>query len=71
MQLLPEKLIFSARKEKMKKLDEQMRFAVIGAQTGERIECPKCHYSSKKNKFSAVRFENAVKCFSCGLWRRI
>jgi len=71
MQLLPEKIIFEARREKMKELDNAMKEFVIGAVPGERIECPRCHYSSRKNKFSAVRFKNAIKCFSCGLWRKI
>ena len=71
MQLLPLEIISQARKEKMKILDAQLREFVQCSKVGERVECPKCHYASKKNKFSAVIFENAIKCFACGMWRRL
>lgn len=69
MQYLPDEILSQSRKEKMKYLDEELKKNICG-EVGERIECPKCHYSSKKNKFSAILFENSIKCFSCGLWRK-
>jgi hypothetical protein len=71
MQLLPFEIMSEARSEKMKSLDLEMREAIKGAIVGERILCPRCQYTSKKNKFSAVRFKDAIKCFSCGLWRKL
>ena len=71
MQLLPPEILSQARAEKMKKLDDALQDFIKGSQVGERVECPKCHYSSRKNKFSAVVFKDSIKCFACGLWRKI
>lgn len=71
MQQLPTEILSEARREKMKKLDKEMQDFIKSSAIGERIECPRCHYSSKKNKFSAFRFKDSIKCFACGLWRKI
>lgn len=71
MQFIPENILSEVRKEKMKKLDDGLREFIKGSQVGERIECPVCHYSSRKNKTSAVIFKDSIKCFACGIWRRI
>lgn len=71
MQYLPKEILSQARLEKMKVLTDELKKFIVGSKVGERVECPFCHYSSKKNKFSAVVFENSIKCFSCGIWRRI
>jgi hypothetical protein len=71
MQLLPTEIISQAREEKMKSLDKELKEFVKGCVVGERILCPRCQYSSKKNKCSAVIFKDSIKCFACGLWRKI
>ena len=71
MQHLNPNFLIEARKEKMKKLEVKLQGAFQGASVGERIECPLCHYTSSKNKFSAVLFKDAIKCFSCGVWRKL
>jgi len=71
MQNFPTELLAQAKQEKMKKLEKELKSFILGSKVGERVECPFCHYSSKKNKFSAVIFENSIKCFACGKWRRI
>jgi len=71
MQFLPTEIISQARAEKMKKLDAELKEFIQGSQEGERVLCPKCKYSSKKNRCSAVIFKNSIKCFACGMWRRI
>lgn len=71
MQFLPPEILLEARKEKMQKLDAELKVFIQGSQVGERVLCPKCQYTSNKNKTSAVIFKDSIKCFSCGLWRRI
>jgi len=71
MQMLPVEIISQAREEKMKKLDKGLRELIEGSVKGERVICPICQYTSKKNKTSAIIFENSIKCFSCGIWRKI
>lgn len=71
MQTLPTKILEESKKEKMKKLEFELKNFIVGSQIGEMIECPRCHYISKNKRFSCKVFENAIKCFACGLWRRI
>jgi len=71
MQFLNPIILEATRKEKMQKLESELKNFVKGSKVGERIECPFCHYVSKNNKFSAVVFEDGIKCFACGKWRRI
>jgi len=71
MQSLGLELIAECKKERMKKLDEKLKKFIQGSVVGERVTCPICQYSSKKNKFSAVIFQDSIKCFACGMWRRI
>ena len=71
MQRLPLEIIMQSKEEKMKELDKELKQTIEGSKIGERVECPVCHYQSNKNKFSAVIFEDSIKCFACGLWRRI
>ena len=71
MQVLPPEILSQAKSEKMKKLDEKLKKLIQGSQVGERVICPVCHYSSKKNRTSAVIFEDSIKCYACGMWRRI
>ncbi len=71
MQYLPLEILTQAKAEKMKKLDDELRTFIQGSKVGERIECPFCRYSSKKNKFSAIIFDDSIKCFACGKWRKI
>ena len=63
--------IGEAKKERMKKLEEGLRKFIKGSKVGERVICPKCNYQSKKNKCSAVVFEDSIKCFACGMWRKV
>jgi len=71
MQQLDKTIIEECKKEKMKKLDVELKKFIQGSQVGERVLCPVCKYSSKKNKMSAVIFKDSIKCFACGLWRRL
>ena len=71
MQFLNPIFLEETRKEKMRKLETELKDFIQGAKEGERVECPFCHYTSNKNKFSAVIFKDAIKCFSCGKWRKI
>ncbi len=61
----------AVKNERMKKLDEGLKSFIQGSVVGERVLCPVCKYSSKKNKCSAVIFKDSIKCFSCGIWRKI
>ncbi len=42
---------------------------------GDKLECPICHYQSKKNRVSARIYkdngETSFKCFACGAWRLV
>ena len=68
MQHLDLEIITEARLSKMKKINIELKQEQIGSL----IECPECHYISKKNKrFSCKVFPDSIKCFACGLWRRI
>ena len=71
MQNIMEQEIFSARKERMKKLEDELREFIKGCVVGEKVICPKCNYQSKNNKTSAVIFKDSIKCFACGFWRKI
>lgn len=71
MQHLNLDIIDQAKKEKMKTINMELSQEQIGCL----IECPKCHYISKNNRFSAKIFQSErgleFKCFACGMWRKI
>lgn len=73
MQQLNSSIIETAKKEKIQKLESDMREVLIANKDGALFVCPYCNYESKKNpKGSAKVFQNEFfKCFSCGKWRRI
>jgi uncharacterized protein YbcI len=72
MQYLPSEILSQARAEKMKELDSKMKEVIEGHLPGEKIICPFCHYQSNKNpKGSCVVFSDSIKCFSCGIWRKV
>lgn len=72
MQFLPVDILSEARKEKMKQLDSELKEVVGGSQIGERIICPRCQYINKKNhRGTAVIYPDSIKCFACGLWRKL
>lgn len=71
-QLIGGEIIRKARNIKMQKLELELRTYILGCSKGERILCPFCNYTSKKNPTSAKVFSDGVfKCFSCGTWRRV
>ncbi len=73
MQRIGVDILDLAKKEKMKKLETTLK----GVSAGEVILCPSCNYSSPKNRRGSAKiFDNgtkgkALKCFSCGIWRRL
>jgi len=70
MQHLNLKILNIAKKEKIQKLEEEMKKIVSGYSKGEIFVCPFCNYSSRKNsKGSAKSFGDSFKCFNCGIWR--
>ena len=73
MQRLNLQIIKSAKSVKIKKLEEAMQEVVLGNRKGGVFDCPFCHYQSKKNKGSAIIFQDKGKdiffCFSCRKWR--
>ena len=75
MQVLQNLVIKKAKKKKMLQLEKELREGFSGSSNGERCLCPICKYTSNKNKMSAFIFVNgedkALKCFACGIWRRI
>jgi len=72
MQRLPPEVLSQAKSERMKQLEAGLKELISGTKVGERVECPICHYISPKNKKgSAVIFEDSIKCFACGIWRKI
>ena len=73
MQKLRSDIIESAKKEKTKRLEDDMREYIIPNKDGAVFVCPYCQYESRKNsKGSAKVFkEEFFKCFACGKWRRI
>lgn len=71
MQKLGIEFMTEIKKEKMKVLENELKEYVAGAQVGEMIECPVCHYVSKNKRFSCKVFPSAIKCFACGLWRSL
>lgn len=71
-QIMNVEIIKRARNIKMQKLESELKDYIMGCQVGERVQCPFCNYSSKKNPTSARIFRDGVlKCFSCGIWRKI
>ena len=77
MQKLDIKLVKEAKKEKIKKLEDEMKDIILSHNVGEIFICPFCNYSGyKKNgKGSAKLFSDNknkfFKCFNCGIWRKI
>jgi len=75
MQRLDADILKRATAIRMKKLEGEFADVIMAAENKERILCPVCKYESKKNKTSAVVFHNkdmsSLKCFSCGIWRRV
>ena len=76
MQTLGLQIIKIARKERMKKLEDNMQECLISEGSGYIFICPYCKYESKKNKKGSAKiFEDngmkSFKCFNCGKWRRI
>ncbi len=71
MQNIMDVEINEAKRERMKKLDEGLKKFIQGSVIKERVICPKCNYQSKKNRCSAIIFKDSIKCFACGMWRRI
>ena len=73
MQKLGLEIVRVAKKEKMQKLEDEMKDAIDANKEGAIFICPYCQYESKKNpKGSAKVFKNEFfKCFSCGKWRKI
>ncbi len=67
--------IIQAKKQKIKELEKEFDY-IKSSSNGEKIICPVCNYISNKNpKGSAIVFQNGnettIKCFSCGIWRKI
>lgn len=72
MQSIDIDLIKQAKKEKIQQLERDIREGVLSNSPGETFVCPLCNYTSRKNpKGSAKRFQDAFKCFACGIWRKI
>lgn len=76
MQLMKVKTTKKAIRGKIKKLEAELQDYFKGAQNGEMVECPFCHYMTEKTKrFSCKVFvdgdSKSMKCFACGKWRRI
>ena len=59
MQKINVDIINTARKEKMQKLETEMREVILANRGGALFICPFCNYESKKNsKGSAKVFDN-------------
>ena len=76
MQKIGSNIIKIAKKIRIKKLEEDLKGEIYYRNNGEIFICPFCKYQSKKNrKGTAKIFKNenssAMKCFACGIWRRI
>jgi len=72
MQHLNLNILKTARAEKLQKLEAEMKQVIMAHSKGELFVCPFCNYQSKKNsKGSAKMFDDAFKCFNCGIWRAI
>lgn len=72
MQFMDNEIIEEVKKAKMKKLFLDLSKESVGSM----IECPECKYISPKTKRpSAKIFDNSIgrtiKCFNCGLWRKL
>ncbi len=71
MQSLGLDIIKQIKSVKLKK----MEFELKQETTGALIECPFCHYVTKKKRFTGKIFENeqgkCFKCFACGIWRKL
>ena len=75
MQKLNVDILNVAKKMRIKKLEEDLQY-ITNFPPGQLIECPFCHYQSKKNrKGTAKIFKDergtSFKCFACSVWRRI
>ncbi len=72
---IPKEIIKEAKKCRLKSLEKELQLKVIGAEHGEMIQCPSCAYVGKNNRFTCKvrkdRIGLTIKCFSCGLWRRL
>ena len=76
MQRLDIEIIRIAMKEKIQKLEIEMRDVILTEEAGYLFLCPYCQYTSRKNrKGSAKLFDDKgeliFKCFNCGKWRRV
>lgn len=71
MQKLGLEIIALVKKSRMKKMEFELRRETVG----EIIECPSCHYVTKKKRFTGKIFESdgkkSFKCFACGIWRAL
>jgi len=76
MQKLSEYILNSAKKVKIRKLEEKLKADIGGRVVGEMFICPYCKYHSKKNSKGTAKFfeddkQKSFKCFACGVWRRV
>ena len=74
MQKLGINLIKEARKEKIKKLEKEMREVILANKEGAIFICPFCNYVGEKqnrNGSAKVIGNKFFKCFACGKWRKI
>lgn len=73
MQKINADIIRTAKKERIKKLEDEMKEVIIANNNGSVFVCPYCNYESRNNpKGSAKVFQKEFfKCFACGKWRRI
>ncbi len=71
MQSLGLEIIATAKKERMEKLESEMRHVLVANAGGALFICPYCNYSSNKNRKGTAKIfqDKFLKCFACGIWR--
>lgn len=75
MQKLNVDILKIAKAMRIKNLEKDLEY-ITNFPAGQLIDCPFCHYQSKKNrKGTAKIFKDkngtSLKCFACGKWRRL
>lgn len=70
-QALPALLIKESKKFRLQKLEKELAESLQGVQDKEMIICPKCGYEPFSCRVRKDSRGFTIKCFACGMWRRI
>ena len=69
-------ILKESKNKKMKAVEQEISY-LNEEPIDAKVECPFCHYQSKRGAVSGKIFEDkqdhskAFKCFNCGIWRKL